>query len=449
MSLDREGTDAPDGPTSRWARVATVVVTAVVVPFVLVALVASQSPEFSVFDEPTHADYLRRIEQGEVPRVGDKVLEATVRDIQCRTVQGRVNAPCGLSRYEPEMIGADGYQYEAQQPPAYYAVTAILRQAVRIGPADDFVTTARLTGAVWLSAGLLVFWVACRRLRCDWWPTALVVLVLAIGPGVLYQSATVNNDAAAILTGSTSLLMFASLRERVRPWPLAGWAAAALALVLVKPTGVVAVAAGCGALLLDAAIDRRLTVRRIAALSLPLLVGLVGYAAWGQVREARAIVDYDVVLEALLSFKMTDDVSNVLDDVAANIARLPAAYGSAGVPISPPFVSGPASIVMVALMAAGTVSLWAPRGGEPAQRVGAVALVALLVGGPAFTLLFYFDYSVQGGPAARYGLSLLPLLAAAGAATYRTRRAMAAVAVLGLLTFVPLMIATLDPATRV
>jgi hypothetical protein len=241
--------------------------------------------------------------------------------------------------------------------------------------------------------------------------------------------------------------MFASLRERVRIWPVVGWSAAALALVLIKPTGVVAVAAGCGALLLDAAIDRRLTLRRAAALSLPLVVGLVGYLGWSQVREARATVEYDVVLEALLSFKMTDDFP--LDDVSANIARLPAAYGSGGVPISPSFVAGPAGIVMVALMAAGAVALWAPRGGEPAQRVGAVALAALLVGGPAFTLLFYLDYSVLGGPAARYGLSLLPLLAAAGAATYRTRRAMAALVVLGLLTLVPLMIAILYPTTRV
>lgn len=446
MSPHGEGTDAPDGPSSRWARVATVIVTAVVLPVVMVALVATRSPEFSIFDEPIHADYLRRIEQGEVPRIGDKVLEVSVKDVQCRTVQGRVNVPCDLPRHEPEMLGADGYQYEAQHPPAYYVVTAVLRQALRIGPADDFVTTARLTGAVWLSAGLLVFWAACRRLGCRWWPTATLTVLLATAPGVLYQSATINNDAAAILTGSACLLLFASLRERLRGWPVVGWSVVSLALVMVKPTGVIAVAAACGALLLDAAIDRRLTVRRASLLLVPLLVGLVGYLSWGQVRDARATIDYDVVLEALLSFKMTDDFP--LGDVSANIARLPGAYGSGGVPISPPFVAGPASIVMTALMAAGLVPLWAARGGDAAQRAGSVALTALLVGGPAFTLLFYIDYSIKGGPAARYGLSLLPMLAAAAAATYRTRRAMAALAVLGMLTFIPLMVAILYPTTR-
>jgi hypothetical protein len=447
MSPTEEGTDAPDGPTARWARVATVLVTAVLVPVVMVALVATQSPEFSVLDEPVHSDYLRRIEQGEVPRVGDKLLEASVRDVQCRTVQGRVNAPCGLPRYEPEIMGADGYQYEAQQPPVYYAVTAVLRQVVRVGPADDFVTTARLTGAAWLSAGLLVFWAGCRRLGCRWWPTATLALLLAIGPGVVYQSATINNDAAAILTGSTALLMVASLRERPHGWAVAGWCAAAVALVLVKPTGVVAIGAGCAAVLLDAAIDRRLTWRRALAVSLPVLVGLVAYVGWSEVREARATVDYDIVLEALLSFKMTEDFP--LDDVSANITRLVGAYGSGGVPISPPFVASPAGLVMTAVMAAGFVSLWAPRGGEAAQRAGSVALVTLLVGGPAFTLLFYLDYSVEGGPAARYGLSLLPLLAAGAAATYRTRRAMAALLGLGVLLLVPLMIAIGYPTTRV
>ena len=71
--------------------------------------------------------------------------------------------------------------------------------------------------------------------------------------------------------------------------------------------------------------------------------------------------------------------------------------------------------------------------------MASVALLALLVGGPAFTLLFYLDYSVEGGPTPRYGLSLLPLLFAGGAATYRTRRSLFALAVVGLLLLVPLV----------
>jgi hypothetical protein len=418
-------------------RVAVALLVAVVVPAVLVSLTVVRHPTFSRLDEPAHSDYLRRIEDGEVPRVGDKMLEQTVEDIQCRTVQGNRNAPCGLPSYSTELLGANGYQYEAQQPPLYYVITALLRQPARIGPADDFVTTARLTGVAWLSAGLLVFFAACRRLGCRWWPTTLVTLLLGIGPGVVYQTATINNDAAAILTGSLALLMFATLRERVAAWPLVLWSAVAVGLVLVKPTGVISIAAAAAGLIVDAAADRRLTRRTFAAFLVPLAAGLATYLSWGAVRDHRATVDYDVVLDALLSFKMVDHLP--LSDVGAALTRLLGAYAPGALPISPAYVGSAATVLMIFFTAAGLASLWIARGGEPAQRLATVALLALVVGGPAFTVLFYVDYSVEGGPTSRYGLSLLPLLFAGGAATYRTRRALAAMAAVGLVLLVLLV----------
>jgi hypothetical protein len=445
LAIDERAGDA-DGPLQRWQQVGMVLLVAVALPAVMVLFVIWRNPEFSVLDEAAHSDYLRRIEQGEVPRVGDKLLEATVRDVQCRTVQGRTNAPCGLPSYEPEIMGAEGYQYEAQQPPLYYVVTAGLRQVARIGPADDFVTTGRITGAAWLSAGLLVFVAACRRLGCRWWPTLVVTSLLAIGPGVLYQSATINNDAAAMLTGSLALLMFARLRERVSVGGVAIWSVASVLLVFVKPTGVVAIAAGCLALLLDGWIERRLSPKRVVAYLVPLLAGLAAYGAWGQIREARATVDYDVVLESLLSFKQIDNFP--LDNVSSTITRLLGAYGSGGIPIAPTYVSEPAFVAFLALAAAAAAALWLRRGGGAAQRVGSIGLLAMLVGGPAFTVLFFWDYSIEGGPSSRYGLSLLPLVAAAAASTYRTRRAMTVLMVLGCLVFIPLVVATGWPTTR-
>jgi hypothetical protein len=443
-----EPTEPPESLPPRWVQVLTVLVVAVAVPALLVAFTIQRNPAFSRLDEPAHSDYLRRIEQGEVPRVGDRMLEQTVEDVQCRTVQGRTNAPCGLPSYHYDLLGAGGYQYEAQQPPLYYAITALLRQPARLGPADDFVTTARVTGIAWLTAGLLVFFLACRRLGCRWWPTALVTLLLGIGPGVVYQTSTINNDAAAVLTGSAALLMFTHLRRDGTTLPrVAIWSAVAVALVLVKPTGVVSVAAAVGALLLDALLDRHLTLRHAVGAVVPLLAGLVTYGVWGVVRDARGTVDYDVVLEALLSFKMTERFP--LDDVGSAIDRFVFSYAPGGLPTTPDFVTSPATIVVLALAAAAIASLWTPGGGSGAQRTGAVAMLALVVGGPAFTVLFYVDYSIRGGPTSRYGLSLLPLLFVAGAATYRTRRAMAVLAVLGAVLLVPLVIATGWPTTRI
>src|SRR5690348_8457704 len=98
----QRGEPAPEGlaaPRSPWVRAAVVVLVAMVVPAVLVSLTVVRHPAFSRLDEYAHSDYLRRVEQDEVPRVGDKMLEQTVEDVQCRTVQGRTNAPCGLDRY--------------------------------------------------------------------------------------------------------------------------------------------------------------------------------------------------------------------------------------------------------------------------------------------------------------------------------------------------------------
>jgi hypothetical protein len=402
---------------------------AVVVPGLLLVVVVVRNPTYSPLDEHAHSDYVRRVEDGEVPRVGDRVLQETVADVQCRTTHGRRAAPCGLPEYDVAIVGASGFQYEAQQPPVYYAVTAALRQVTRIGPVDSFLVSARLTGVAWLVGGLLTFFVACRRLGCGWWPTATATVLLGIGPGVLYQGATVNNDAAAILTGSLALLMFAHLREGIGARRLTVWAAVAVALVMVKPTGIVAVGVAGGALLFDAIVDRRLDRRHAIAFLVPVLAGLVAYGAWSSIRAARATVDYDVVLEALLHFKMTDEVP--WEDLPRTLTRLLDAYAPIGVPINPPWVQSPATLVMAAFTAVGASALWVARGGAMVQRLAGVALLGLLLGGPAFTVLFYVDYSVEGGPAPRYGLSLLPLVFVGGAWTFRTRRSLIVLLALG------------------
>jgi hypothetical protein len=447
MAESEQPTTAPRDGRARLARALLVVLTAVILPALLVADVIVKSPELSVLDEPVHIDYLRRIEQGEVPRIGDLVELETVRDVQCRTVQGRVTAPCGLplDRYYPDMLGAAGYSYEAQQPPLYYVVTAGLRQLARIGPADDFVTTARVTGAAWLSAGLLVFWLAARRLGLGWWTTAAAVTLLAVSPGVLYQTATVNNDAAAVLTGSLCVLMFAELRAKLTPGRVAAWSAVAVLIVLIKPTGVVAVAAAVGGLLLDALLDRRLSVRSAIGYASPVLAGVVTYGLWGLVRDARAVVDYEVVLDALLAFKQVD--SFPFRDTLNSVTRLVKGYGG-GAAIAPDFVRLQAELVVFVLVGGALGWLWKARGGEATDRLAAVALAVMLIAGPAYTALFYFDYSIRGGPSGRYGLSLLPLLAVGVAGLCRTRRSVVFLFVLAALVAVPLLVAVNYPTTR-
>ena len=44
------------------------VLVVVVVPVLVIGIAVDRFPTLSVLDEPAHIDYLRRIEQGEVPR---------------------------------------------------------------------------------------------------------------------------------------------------------------------------------------------------------------------------------------------------------------------------------------------------------------------------------------------------------------------------------------------
>ena len=134
MVVSDDTTGLPDGPAARWVRVALVVAVAVGLPLALVVLVIVRNPELSALDEQAHLDYVRRIEQLEIPRVGEKVLDETVRDAQCRTIQGARTAPCDLEdrpRWRRRQRALQGPEEAVHQP----TLDRVLRRVLVVGVA--------------------------------------------------------------------------------------------------------------------------------------------------------------------------------------------------------------------------------------------------------------------------------------------------------------------------
>ena len=78
----------------RWLVAVLFLLVVVAIPATTSALAVHRFSELSTLDEFAHIDYLRRVEDGNLPRVGDKVLPETARDVACRTIEGRHVGDC-------------------------------------------------------------------------------------------------------------------------------------------------------------------------------------------------------------------------------------------------------------------------------------------------------------------------------------------------------------------
>lgn len=381
----------------------------VVMPAVTTVVAVDRFPSLSTLDEYAHIDYLRRIEDGEVPRIGDKVLPETARDVACRTIEGRRVSDCTLPEIPIEAIDAGGYSYEAQQPPLYYAITAVLRQPISL-VVNGFVNSARLTGMIWLSAGLgLLWWVLRRRMGTSAMATAVVCGVVGLAPTVMSQAAVVNNDAPAVLTGTLLLLGYDQLRTDDRPRTALLAALVAVVLVLVKPLAILGVGAVTLALLLGSW-DRRDSLRRAAWLVTPAVASVVAYQGWQAVRDARSTVPYAEVMDVLLGAKVTL-TEFPFDSLGSHAPRFLLAYWSADASMfAPVYVTGVAACVGMIFVV--TPSVMAAMGEGRARHMQHLQLGVLAVMLVAPLLLItqsYFVVHKGGGANARYALTLLPL----------------------------------------
>lgn len=401
--------------------IAWAVLWTVVVPTVAVALAVQYDPELSPLDEVAHLDYLDRATRWEYPKMGDEVSVEVATLAGCRSFETRQEPTCeerGDYVGQPEDFVWDGYSYEAQHPPPYYWVSAALTRVTGLGPADNLITTGRLTGAFWLSAGCAALYLALRRLDVGHIASGLVCGLLVAGPGVLMATAKITNDATTILAGSLAVLGFTFLRERPSIPRLAAVSGIVVTIVALKPVNIIAV--GAIALVLVVELHRTVGLRRAVGYAGALAgVGAFTVLAWREIVAAQASVDPTVVIDAVVSFKQKSD-GPPIGQFVFHSSRLLEAYNDGS------FVTGRGAAAMavlgtVTLVSGSTALVLTGRWSTPA-RIGFAALAVFVAAGPLFNLQFWLDYGLRGGPAARYGLPLLPLLAVSVAGLADTSR---------------------------
>ena len=195
---------------------------------------------FSPIDEAAHYDYVDRVAEGSLPRLGELLLPSTLRTISCRGValHGLVYPPC-----DAKTISAAGsYQYEAQQPPTYYAVTAALRWVPQHALGIDSLDATRLTGIVWLAAGLVLVWGTGRLLELKPEAVGIGILLLATAPVALYESSIVSNMASSLFAGALIAFLGALAWRRRGRWAPPALGVAAFFVCTLDVTNLLAIA---------------------------------------------------------------------------------------------------------------------------------------------------------------------------------------------------------------
>ena len=414
----------------------------VVAPLVIGILHISHSPQFSPIDEINHYDYVTRLAAGGFPRLGQDIQPSSIAQLQCRGLHlpGLVLPACHVPFTASDRAGlrATITQYEAQQPPAYYALAVPLRWVgIHVfGLAD--LTATRAVGLVWLLAGLLLLWVACRLLGLPPPWIAAVLLLVSTSPVVMDSATIVSNDAGSVLAGAVVLL--AGVLAWRRPWrfmpiTLAVLAVAVALLKTVDVLPVLAVAALFGVLEISRYMhqpDRSAAacVRRWLATGGALAAGgVVASVGWLATSHELAIVNPRSIPTWQVLRGHANGFSDVLREAVTLLAPMSDSFGVV-------YPGGTAATVrstrwlnleyvladlLTALVLAAVLSgLFAsPR--KWFHWAGLMTVPTLYLGGLAVGYSVHVAYGIDASLTGRYGLAMVPLLVLVLAAAGRGR----------------------------
>jgi hypothetical protein len=413
----------------------------VAAPVTMVAIHIHENPMFSPIDEAAHFDYVNRIAQGDVPRLGQPMLSTTLRTVACRgsALPGAVQPPCTVPVIHPDQFGGGGLSYEAQQPPAYYAITAPLRwlavHVVGLSPLSG----TRAIGALWLAVGLLLLWAAGRVLRLDPKVIGAVVLLVAISPAVIYESSIVTNTASMIFMGSLVALTGALAYRYPGRWVPPTLFAVGVLAAAAKETGALAAVVVAVMFAIYTYVQRPATESRATAAWawfrrwLPnggaLAIGAVlTVIAWSIISRQLSLITpktlpslgvlrgypVGVALIAREATTLLTPATGSFDPFRSN--------NSATVPATSALAQHLQTITGLLLgylfIAGGAAGLFVRRR-QWNHWLGLLSLPALFVGGIVLGVGIWLTYDADPGLSGRYGLPLLPFLALALVASAR------------------------------
>ncbi|WP_103063638.1 lysylphosphatidylglycerol synthase domain-containing protein [Actinomyces qiguomingii] len=397
------------GAWRHWRTDLGIALTIGLVTIAVAAVQLMRVTEISPVDEATHIDYVWRIMHGELPHRGDTYTSFTLGEWACRkqaNVLDKLPA-CGVDDLSQFQVIRENYN--AWQPPGFFAAVALLTRIGVALTALDAVTLMRLSCAVLVAVGmgmvyaLLRLWGVARELA------APATLMLLANPFTLMVATTVSTDAPFLILGVLAAL--------VLTLELNGRSAAPLALVTGACTGLVKTISLSALIIVLALLGVIAVIRLVrgqAGWWRPLLTvgaGVVGGGAvtfaWGRYVTANTPPDW---VNLVLGQNNTDYVGLPFDEWLPTLTHVFGYTAGAwqGAPVSTYQGNLLIDVVGLALTVIPFCGLVVLRGSE--RVVAGVAAI-----GPVMVVLFVQAQSWMReevyfpSVSARYGITLIPL----------------------------------------
>jgi hypothetical protein len=427
QSTDRVSTVLAENPAGRGVfgeplrRLLAISFAFLLISVGVVGMAVHRAPQLSPLDEATHADYAYEIWQGHVPASGSTIAPEILKQWSCHgTYDGSPSPvpPCDSGGGAAASYPGNGQNYNFSHPPMYYAITGViagLADAALPG-GSHFITLARMVGSLWLFAGMLVLYVALRRLGARWQLSAAGAILLPLCPQVLEASRAVTNDAAAGLSGALAVLMLARILFRrklgwIIPALVTGFCAATKvlnALPMLSLAGVLVVVA-----IVAWRDERRDEARKLALIVLGVLAAtVVVYGGWRLFQSGRGLPGWKSPIAGLSDRPVVGaPIGELFGTLFTGLQLLNGYY------LAPQLRSTWFDIwvrVLAFLVAAAPVILLAITKKRDVERWLAGAALIGMISYPILVELQVYTSSGSYFPyvPTRYGMSMIPLLLA-------------------------------------
>jgi hypothetical protein len=405
-----------------------------------VAIHVHENPQLSPIDEPAQFDYVSRIAQGSVPRLGQFLLPSTLHEISCAGYAlGSAGIPPCPGTKEPRSYPGDGYQYEAQQPPTYFALTVPMQWLGVHLLGMGRLTSARMAGALWLALGLLTLWMAGKVLRIPTGRIVPIVLLLATAPVVIYHASIVSNDAPALFAGSVMALLGTLAWISPGRWSAPTLLGAAFVVTSFKLDDLFAVLVVSGVLAIASwsslrgddcphAVKVRQWFRTWGGSGGMLLAGgIISAFMWILINRHLNLINPRDLPSFADRRNSTIGLSLIANESVQMLNPLTGSYhpfhtngigSTAASSFSLRLQTITATIAEGLLLVGGLAGFFVRPRRWP-QWTGVLSLFVLYIGGIGLGVAIWWTYNADPGVTGRYGLSVAPLLALALAATVR------------------------------
>lgn len=403
-------------------------------------------PRLSPIDELSHLDYMYRSPTLLDP--GDKVEQESMHTQACRGVDAEGFDPIQCKKdtvYDADIYQEKGYNTAASNTPIYYTADKALAEVIRlVTPADDLFIAGRLTGALWLALGIVLTFMAGRRMGAGVLPLAGVLGLVVASPATTYPSATVTPDSLGLAVGAAVLLAALRWEERPTRTRAAVLIVVAVVVSLIKLTFFVVVAAVALYLLLhrtrtstsvEAAVDPApSSANGRGRTALALVTGaasLLAAGGWTLYSNSRSYQDPNDLPDMAKRFSVDAFPWRGLFDNALVLAQpLQSPWVSVGDPTLMFFSTTLAHLVVTAGLIA--AALFVTHGAREALLARCLLLAAVLFS-LGLVVLGYVSAHMYFPLPNRYGIAIVAPTAVITATLLRSRTSVAVV--LGLAAF--------------